>query len=218
MAKKLPAERGQHPRAGQQVRGLRRLVQQPRRLRRRRDRQCRGRARRSTRRRSRPPQIIKDVATSGRADPSLSTTQEDQARLAFEAGKGAFMLNWPYVYAVRARRRRDGDPTAKKVFENMGYARWPGRQQGRAEQGLDRRREHRHLELRPQPGARHAGRAVHDEREVAGPGGDQRGPAAGHELDLRRPGGPQGLPVRRPAARAARATRSCARRRRPTRT
>ena len=35
-------------------------------------------------------QIIKDVATSGRADPSLSTNQEDQARLAFEAGRGAF--------------------------------------------------------------------------------------------------------------------------------
>ena len=45
-------------------------------------------------------QIIKDVATSGRADPSLSTAQEDQARLAFEAGKGAFLLNWPYVYAA----------------------------------------------------------------------------------------------------------------------
>src|SRR3954453_23612813 len=45
-------------------------------------------------------QIIKDVATSGRADPSLSTVQEDQGRLAFEAGKGAFLLNWPYVWAA----------------------------------------------------------------------------------------------------------------------
>ena len=56
------------PRAGPEVRGLRGVVQQPRRLRRRNDRQ-----------RRRPPtlgapavkaaQIIKDVATSGRADP-----------------------------------------------------------------------------------------------------------------------------------------------------
>ena len=52
-------------------------------------------------------QIIKDVATSGRVDASLSTAQEDQDRLAFEAGQGAFVLNWPYVYAVRARGRQD---------------------------------------------------------------------------------------------------------------
>jgi multiple sugar transport system substrate-binding protein len=70
-------------------------------------------------------QIIKDVATSGRADPSLSTNQEDQTRLAWEAGRGAFMLNWPYVYAS-ARTAAETSPVSKKVFENMGYARWPG--------------------------------------------------------------------------------------------
>jgi multiple sugar transport system substrate-binding protein len=70
-------------------------------------------------------QIIKDTATSGRADPSLSTNQEDQTRLAFEAGRGAFELNWPYVYAS-AREDAKTSPVTKKVFENMGYARWPG--------------------------------------------------------------------------------------------
>src|SRR5690349_13532135 len=70
-------------------------------------------------------QIIKDVATSGRSDPSLSTAQEDPSRLAFEAGKGAFLLNWPYVYAA-ARTDAESNPETKKVFENMGYARWPG--------------------------------------------------------------------------------------------
>jgi trehalose/maltose transport system substrate-binding protein len=74
-------------------------------------------------------QIIKDVATSGRADPSLSTNQEDQARLAFEAGRGAFELNWPYVYAA-ARDAAKTSPVAKKVYENMGYARWPGVNKG----------------------------------------------------------------------------------------
>jgi trehalose/maltose transport system substrate-binding protein len=74
-------------------------------------------------------QIIKDVATSGRADPSLSTNQEDQARLAFEAGRGAFELNWPYVYAA-ARDAAKNSPVAKKVYENMGYARWPGVNKG----------------------------------------------------------------------------------------
>jgi multiple sugar transport system substrate-binding protein len=69
-------------------------------------------------------QIIRDVANSGRADPSLSTDQEDQGRLTFEAGKAAFMLNWPYVYAAA---RTDGQTSAvtKKVFENMGWARYP---------------------------------------------------------------------------------------------
>jgi multiple sugar transport system substrate-binding protein len=74
-------------------------------------------------------QIIKDVATSGRSDPSLSTAQEDQARLAFEAGKGAFELNWPYVYAA-ARTDAESSDVTKKVFENMGYARWPGVNKG----------------------------------------------------------------------------------------
>ena len=69
-------------------------------------------------------QIIKDVATSGRADPALSTNQEDQTRLAFEAGRGAFMLNWPYVYAA-ARAAAETGSVQKKVFENMGWARWP---------------------------------------------------------------------------------------------
>jgi multiple sugar transport system substrate-binding protein len=74
-------------------------------------------------------QIIKDVATSGRSDSSLSTAQEDQARLAFEADKGAFLLNWPYVYAA-ARTDAKTNSVTKKVFENMGYARWPGVNKG----------------------------------------------------------------------------------------
>ena len=69
-------------------------------------------------------QVIKDVATSGRADPALSTNQEDQGRLAFEAGRGAFMVNWPYVYAA-ARAAAETSPVTKKVFENMAWARYP---------------------------------------------------------------------------------------------
>jgi multiple sugar transport system substrate-binding protein len=72
----------------------------------------------------RAAQIIKDVATSGRADPALSTNQEDQGRLAFEAGRGAFMLNWPYVYATGRAAAATGS-VPKKVFDNLGWARWP---------------------------------------------------------------------------------------------
>ena len=75
-------------------------------------------------------QIIQEVANSGRVDASLSTMQEDQERLAFEAGKGAFMLNWPFVFASARTAAEAGDPTAKKVFENMGYARFPGVNKG----------------------------------------------------------------------------------------
>ena len=69
-------------------------------------------------------QTIKDVATSGRADPSLSTDQEDQGRLTFEAGKAAFMVNWPYVYAA-ARTDAANSPVTKHVFENLGWAPYP---------------------------------------------------------------------------------------------
>jgi multiple sugar transport system substrate-binding protein len=69
-------------------------------------------------------QIIHDVATSGRADPSLSTAQEDQGRLAFEAGKGAFMLNWPYVWAAAHADAKTSKVTAK-VAQNMAYAAYP---------------------------------------------------------------------------------------------
>jgi multiple sugar transport system substrate-binding protein len=69
-------------------------------------------------------QIIKDVATSGRSSPTLSTDQEDQGRLAFEAGKGAFLLNWPYVYAS-GRADAKTNPVTAKVFKNMAWAPYP---------------------------------------------------------------------------------------------
>ncbi|MFZ0089318.1 MAG: ABC transporter substrate-binding protein [Solirubrobacteraceae bacterium] len=68
--------------------------------------------------------ILHDVATSGRADPSLSTDQEDQGRLAFEAGKAAFMVNWPYVYAA-ARTDAATSSVTKHVFANLGWAPYP---------------------------------------------------------------------------------------------
>lgn len=42
-------------------------------------------------------QIIKSVATAPGADPSITQTDENTARLAFEQGKAALEVNWPYV-------------------------------------------------------------------------------------------------------------------------
>src|SRR3954447_1800402 len=58
--------------------------------------------------------VIKALAGSPAADPSLSTQMEDQNRLAFESGTAAFELNYPYVY-----------PSAKAdvpdIFKNMAW-------------------------------------------------------------------------------------------------
>ena len=62
--------------------------------------------------------IMKRLAASPAADPGLSTSREDQARLAFETGHSAFMLNYTFVWPS-ARQN------APEVAANMGWARWP---------------------------------------------------------------------------------------------
>jgi len=42
--------------------------------------------------------IMKQLATSSAADPSLSVQMENDNRLAMEGGKAAFQLNYPFVY------------------------------------------------------------------------------------------------------------------------
>ena len=43
-------------------------------------------------------EVMKNVAASPVADPGLSTAQEDDARLAFESGGSAFMVNYTFVW------------------------------------------------------------------------------------------------------------------------
>jgi multiple sugar transport system substrate-binding protein len=62
--------------------------------------------------------IIHDLATSPAADPSLSNDQEDQGRLAFEAGHAAFEINYPFVWP-------SAQSLAPKIFKVMGYAPYP---------------------------------------------------------------------------------------------
>jgi multiple sugar transport system substrate-binding protein len=68
--------------------------------------------------------IIKKLANSPAADPSLSSQQEDQNRLAFEQGVAAFELNYPFVWP-------SAQANAPKIFKNMGYAAWPSVEAGK---------------------------------------------------------------------------------------
>ena len=71
-----------------------------------------------------PPQVIRDLATSPAADPSLSNTREDQARLAFQEGKAAFQVNYPFIYA-------SAQTDAKQFVPKIGWARFPAVEPGR---------------------------------------------------------------------------------------
>ncbi|MGI5152379.1 ABC transporter substrate-binding protein [Plantactinospora sp. CA-294935] len=64
-------------------------------------------------------EILRNFATAGITTSSFSNTIEDQARLDFQSGAGAFQLNWPFVYPAM----QEADPElAKKVK----WARYPG--------------------------------------------------------------------------------------------
>ncbi|MDQ4129990.1 MAG: extracellular solute-binding protein, partial [Actinomycetota bacterium] len=69
-------------------------------------------------------EILRRFARSPIADPALATNTEDPARLRFQEGSSAFMLNWPFVYPSA---RED----APEIFNDMGWARYPGVEPGR---------------------------------------------------------------------------------------
>ncbi len=62
--------------------------------------------------------IIHQLANSPAADPSLSNSKEDQARLAFEGGQAAFEINYPFVWPSAQK-------DAPKIAKVMGYAPFP---------------------------------------------------------------------------------------------
>jgi multiple sugar transport system substrate-binding protein len=66
----------------------------------------------------RAAEIMRQVAAAGVADPAISTSTEDTTRLAFEAGRSDFMVNYTFVWP-------SAQQNAPEVFEHMGYARWP---------------------------------------------------------------------------------------------
>lgn len=63
-------------------------------------------------------EILGRLANSSAAPPNISTSDEDTARLGFEAGESAFMLNYTFAFASAKENAPD-------VFKNMGFARFP---------------------------------------------------------------------------------------------
>jgi multiple sugar transport system substrate-binding protein len=63
--------------------------------------------------------IMKTLANSKAGDPSISAEKEDQNRLAFEEGKAAFEVNYPFIYPSA----KDGAPD---IFKNLAWAHYPG--------------------------------------------------------------------------------------------
>jgi trehalose/maltose transport system substrate-binding protein len=61
--------------------------------------------------------IMKQLADSTAADPSLSVQMENQNRLAMEAGTAAFQLNYPFVYPGM----KSDNPKLFKVFKWAPY-------------------------------------------------------------------------------------------------
>src|SRR5581483_9203165 len=63
--------------------------------------------------------LMRQLATSAGADPSLNVSQEGPGQVAFQNGTAAFMINYPFVWSAT----QAGNP---KVFKDMAYALFPG--------------------------------------------------------------------------------------------
>jgi multiple sugar transport system substrate-binding protein len=63
-------------------------------------------------------EVMGHLANSSAAPPSLSTSDEDSARLGFEAGESAFMTNYTFAYA-------SAQSEAPDIGKEMGFARFP---------------------------------------------------------------------------------------------
>ncbi|HKR51327.1 MAG TPA: ABC transporter substrate-binding protein [Pseudonocardiaceae bacterium] len=80
--------------------------------------------------------VMARVATSRAADPSLSVSDEDHGRLAMEAGKAAFEVNYPFAYSTMYAPEGGGTfldelgrptrrDTGRRVRDVFGWALYP---------------------------------------------------------------------------------------------
>jgi multiple sugar transport system substrate-binding protein len=68
--------------------------------------------------------IVGRLARSSAAPPDLSTSSEEEARTLFQSDRGAFMVNWPYVYQA-ARAAVETGALDQSVVDDIGWARYP---------------------------------------------------------------------------------------------
>lgn len=64
-------------------------------------------------------ELLHTFATAGVTDPSFTNQIEDDVRLAYQGGHGAFQLNWPFVYAAMQANAPD-------MVAKTRWARYPG--------------------------------------------------------------------------------------------
>ena len=139
--------------------------------------------------------IMKTLASSSSADPSLGVQMEDQNRLAMEADTAAFELNYPYVYPSM----KADNPKLFKVFKWAPYPSViPGTRAKVTIGGIDLAVS----SYSPHPHARAAGRAVlAQRRQPADRRGQGRAAAhAGQRLQQPEDAGPLPVPAADPAA------------------
>lgn len=65
------------------------------------------------------------VATAKGHDPSISQSDENQARLAFDRGDAFAQVNYPFVFAGVKEKAESGDPVAKEVFDDLAWTTYP---------------------------------------------------------------------------------------------
>lgn len=69
-------------------------------------------------------EVVGGLARSTAAPPAMSTMGEEEARAAFQGTRGAFMVNWPYVYGA-AKGDVEAGAIDQSVVDDMGWARYP---------------------------------------------------------------------------------------------
>jgi len=68
--------------------------------------------------------IVGTLARSKAAPSDLLTAGEEEARSLFQGDNGAFMVNWPYVYAAAQEAQKKGAVT-QATIDDIGWARYP---------------------------------------------------------------------------------------------
>jgi multiple sugar transport system substrate-binding protein len=68
--------------------------------------------------------MIRQVAISKAATPTLSESMEEESRASFEQPDGGFMLNWPYVYPYYVSNVQAGT-LDRSFLDDLAWARFP---------------------------------------------------------------------------------------------